>query len=63
MSSRKIVVRITAGPTRGRELNLRAETTRTATRAAATASDREFFGGIWFKIFSVRGPSRVTPTP
>ena len=22
-----------------------------------------FFGGIWFKIFSERGPSRLVPTP
>ena len=49
--------------TRGRELNLRAEIARTATRAAATALGGEFFGGIWFKIFSERGPSRIIPTP
>ena len=45
------------------ELNLRAEIARTTTRAATIASDREFFGGIWFKIFSERGPSRLVPTP
>jgi hypothetical protein len=49
--------------TRGRELKLRAEIARTTTRAATIAASREFFGGIWFKIFSERGPSRVNPTP
>ncbi len=45
------------------ELNLRAEIARSTTRAAAIAADGEFFGGIWFKIFSERGPSRLVPTP
>ncbi len=53
-----------AGPVPGVvELNLRAEIGRTATRAAAIATAGEFFGGIWFKIFSERGPSRLVPTP
>jgi hypothetical protein len=64
MACRKIAVRASAGPrTRGRELKLHAEIARTTTRTAATAAGSEFFGGIWFKIFSERGPSRVTPAP
>jgi hypothetical protein len=44
-------------------VNLRADIARTTTQAAASAADREFFGGIWYKIFTERGPSRCTPTP
>jgi hypothetical protein len=53
------MVRTEAG---GLELNLCAEIARTSTRDAATACSREFFGGIWYKIFTERGPSRVFPT-
>ena len=63
MASWKIV-RTSVGPRPGVvELKLRAEIARTTTRAATIAASREFFGGIWFKIFSERGPSRVNPTP
>ena len=44
-------------------MNLRADIARTTTQDAASATDSEFFGGIWFKIFTERGPSRCTPTP
>jgi hypothetical protein len=41
----------------------RADIARTTTRAAASAAAGEFFGGIWFKIFTERGPSLLTLTP
>ena len=45
------------------KLDHRADIARSTTRAATSAAAREFFGGIWFKIFTERGPSRVTLTP
>ena len=44
-------------------MDLRADIAHTGTRAAASATGSEYFGGIWFKIFTERGPSRCTPTP
>jgi hypothetical protein len=44
-------------------LDHRADIARSTTRAATSAAAREFFGGIWFKIFTERGPSRITLTP
>ena len=64
MGFREIDVRPFAGPNPGAvSFNLRADTACSTTRAAVIAADGEFFGGIWFKIFSERGPSRVSPTP
>jgi len=46
-----------------RELDHRADIARTTSRLATSAAAREFFGGIWFKIFTERGPSRIILTP
>lgn len=45
------------------KLDHRAGIARSTTRAATSAAAREFFGGIWYKIFTERGPSRITLTP
>ena len=45
------------------KLDHRADIARSTTCAASSAAAREFFGGIWFKIFTERGPSRITLTP
>jgi hypothetical protein len=64
MGPRKVIVRRVRRSLPGVGiLNLRAEIIRTTTRAAASACAGEFNGGIWFKIFSERGPSRLVPTP
>jgi hypothetical protein len=64
MSVRKIIVRQVRRSRPGvGTLNLRAEIARTTTRSASIACDGEFNGGIWFKIFSERGPSRLGLTP
>ncbi len=58
------IVRAFRTPQRG-DLKLyhRADIARSTTRAATSAAAREFFGGIWYKIFTERGPSRSTLTP
>ena len=45
------------------KLDHRAGIARSTTRAATSAAAREFFRGIWYKIFTERGPSRITLTP
>jgi hypothetical protein len=64
MGPRKVVVRRIRRSLPGvGTLNLRAEIIRTTTRAATSACPGEFNGGIWFKIFSERGPSLLATTP
>jgi len=43
-------------------IDARTEIVRSTTRTDALVHAREFFGGIWFKIFSERGPSRTART-
>ena len=49
--------------TRGRHHEPSRRIVRITTRPPRRAPDGEFNGGIWFKIFSERGPSRLVPTP
>jgi len=55
-------VRGTPDATRGQGMHARTEIARSTTRTHALVQAREYFGGIWFKIFSERGPSRPTRT-
>ena len=43
-------------------MHARTEIARSTTRTHALIQAREYFGGIWFKIFSERGPSRPART-